>query len=343
MRRRLPATDLLTAALAAVTLLAATRPSIDGPALLRDAMQADNHASYTGTITSAMYGAKTTTATVVRVDHRAPSSWRIWYVAPADAYGRLIVSDETQTYQYEPKVGRVYSNPWSESAPPVAGEFDVSRVLQNYTVDVGPETTVAGRRARELSLESRYSGNLVERFVIDDATKLVLRRERYHADGSLAFKSSFDNVRFVNDLPKALFDLTVPAGMALVQGASYARSTTDIASLGGSVNFKIIAPRQLPGGFLLQRGSVSEHDGVQSVELIYNDGLRSFSLFENATNRLPAFENATRPISVGNMIGLAGYSSGVTLVSWLQSGLDITLVGDLAPRELARIGASLRP
>jgi outer membrane lipoprotein-sorting protein len=298
--------------------------------------------SFSGTVTSAQYGSKTTTATVVRIDHKAPTSWRIWYVAPADAYGRLIVSNETQTYQYEPKVGRVYDNPWSESAPPLAAEVDAARVLRNYSVEVGPATAAAGRAARELSLTSKYSGNLVERYWVDNATKLVLRRERYHADGSLAFKSGFDNVRVVNDLPQALFSLTVPPGMILVRGTSYGHSTTDLQSLFSAVSFKFISPKQLPGGFVLEKGNLQNANSVQTVQLIYSDGLRSFSLFENATNRLPSFEASARPIPVGNLNGLFSFVSGVTLVSWLQSGLDITLVGDLTPREFARIGASLK-
>ena len=248
-----------------------------------------------------------------------------------------------QTYQYEPKVGRVYMNAWSESAPPVTNDLNVGRVLKNYSVELGPATTVAGRPARELSLTSKFSGNLVERYWIDAKTKLPLRRERYRPDGALAFKSSFDNVRFVNDLPSGLFDLTVPSGMMLVPGAAYAPTTSDLASLAASAGFKLIGPRQLPDGFTFQKGSEQSQDGVRTVQLIYSDGLRSFSLFENASNQLPSFETLAKPIPVGNLSGLFSFVSGVALVTWLQNGLDITLVGDLAPRELARIGANLRP
>jgi len=307
-------------------------------------MRADEAVSYSGTITSVVYQPRSDVATVIRIDHKAPTSWRIWYVAPADAYGRLIVSNESLTYQYEPKVGRVYSNPWSESAPPVTGEFDVGRLARNYTIDVAGPATVAGRGVQAVSVISKYSGNLVERFWIDDESKLVLRRERYHPDGSLAFKSEFDNVRLVNDLPKSLFDLVVPPGMALVAGASYAQSSTDVTPLAGSVRFKIVAPKDLPDGFALEKGDVASNSGVDTIQLVYTDGLRTFSLFENAGGKLPTFDaNSAHAIPVGSAAGEFAYQTGVTLVSWLDDGLNLTLVGDLSPRELARIGADVKP
>jgi len=343
-RRRLTASVFAAAAASLCLWLGAlpawTAPS--GEALLRAAMDADNHTSYSGTVTSVVYGPHSATATVVRIDHKAPSSWRIWYVAPADAYGRLIVSNETTTYQYEPSTGRVYSNQWSASEPPVAGEFDVARVAQNYAIELGAATAVAGRSVDTLSLTSKHSGNLVERYWIDKKTRIVLRRERYHVDGSLAFKSEFDSFRYVNDLPKALFDLSVPPGMVLVQGAAYSPATTDVAPLAGAVHFKTIAPRDLPDGFQLEKGNVATHDNVEALQFVYSDGLRTFSLFESASARLPKFEGESRAIAVGSATGQFAYETGVTLVSWLDGGLNFTLVGDLTPRELARIGASLK-
>jgi len=345
MLRRRPTAKLFAAAAALGFLSLGASPgdaASSGIALLRAAMAADSRISYAGTVTSVVYGPRTAAATVVRIEHRAPTSWRIWYVAPADAYGRLIVSNETTTYQYEPSTGRVYSNPWSESAPPVAGEFDVARAAQNYAVDLGAATSVAGRPVDTISLTSKYSGSLIERFWIDAKTQIVLRRERYHPDGSLAFKSEFDSVRYVNDLPSELFDLSVPPGMMLVQGAAYSPATTDLTPLAAAVHFKLVAPRDLPEGFQLEKGNVATHDNVEALQFVYSDGLRTFSLFESASARLPKFESESHAISVGGAAGQFAYETGVTLVSWLNTGLNFTLVGDLAPRELAKIGASLK-
>ena len=312
----------------------------DNYALLKQAVSADDHVSFSGTITSVVYGHEATTATVVRIEHRAPNQWRLWYVAPADAYGRLIVSNESVQYQYEPKTGKVFSNDW---VSPLASALDISLIHHNYSVQVAEQATIAGRSAHTLSLVSNYSHTLAQRLWIDTATNLVLRREIYHADSTLAAKTEFDNIKFVNDLPPDLFKMSVPAGMTLTPGTDYGTSTPDLASLTSQLKFKAVAPRELADGFTFEKGSVEMRGGVQSAEFVYSDGLRSVSLFENPTGSFPVFDGpAPKAIQVGKESAKYQALTGQTLLSWNQAGLNFTMVGDIAPKELARIGALIK-
>ncbi len=106
---------LIAAALLLVPFEAA-RGATDGRTLYAQAVGADDHISYSGTLTSVVYEGDHAASTLTRIEHMAPSSWRIWYLAPADAYGRMIVSNESLTYQYEPSRNRVYSHDWSQTA-----------------------------------------------------------------------------------------------------------------------------------------------------------------------------------------------------------------------------------
>ncbi len=331
----------------ASALLLSTTPAIaspEGNALLQRAVVADDATSYTGTLTSVVYTSDRAESTVVNVDHLAPSQWRIWYVAPADAYGRLIISNETVTYQYEPSANKVYANNWSTSSLELGDALDTARVEKNYAVQIGAGTSVAGHAAHILTMSSKHAGTLVERLWIDDQTDLILRRETYHADGTIASKASFDNVRAVKTLPKELFDLSIPAGMTLVPGATYAtKAASDVAAT-SSLTFTVVRPKYLPEGFSLAHESVGVHDDVQTLQLVYDDGLRDFSLFENATGRMPKFENGLpHPISVGDDDGFYAAIGGETIVTWDSGGLNLTLVGDLPAKELGEIGASLKP
>jgi sigma-E factor negative regulatory protein RseB len=331
----------------ASALLLSTTPataSPEGNALLQRAVVADDATSYTGTLTSVVYTSDRAESTVVNVDHLAPSQWRIWYVAPADAYGRLIISNETVTYQYEPSANKVYANNWSTSSLELGDALDTARVEKNYAVQIGAGTSVAGHAAHILTMSSKHAGTLVERLWIDDQTDLILRRETYHADGTIASKASFDNVRAVKTLPKELFDLSIPAGMTLVPGATYAtKAASDVAAT-SSLTFTVVRPKYLPEGFSLAHESVGVHDDVQTLQLVYDDGLRDFSLFENATGRMPKFENGLpHPISVGDDDGFYAEIGGETIVTWNAGGLNLTLVGDLPAKELGEIGASLKP
>lgn len=333
--------------LSAAALLAVAAPSVassEGDALLQRAVVADDATSYTGTLTSVVYTSDRAESTVVNVDHLAPSQWRIWYVAPADAYGRLIISNETVTYQYEPSANKVYANNWSTSSLELGDALDTARVEKNYAVQIGAGTSAAGHAAHILTMTSKHSGTLVERLWIDDQTDLILRRETYHADGTIASKTSFDNVRAVKSLPKALFDLSIPAGMTLVPGATYAtKAASDVAAT-ASLTFTVVRPKFLPEGFSLAHESVGVHDDVETLQLVYDDGLRDFSLFENATGRMPKFENGSpHPIPVGDNDGFYAEIGGETIVSWDSAGLNLTMVGDLPAKELSQIGASLKP
>lgn len=341
------ATIAFAAVSAAALVLLARGPALaehEDLALLASATQADDFISYTGTVTSLVYGHEGTVATVVRIDHQAPRLWRVWYVAPADAYGRMLVSNESLTYQYEPKQAKVYSNDFVQFAPAVAQQLDAEHVAKNYSVEAGATTTVAGRSTRTLSLVSKYSAALVERLWVDAATNLILQRETYHADGTIATKTTFDDIRIVKDFPKGLFDLSIPSGMTLARGAAYAKSSTKVTDVTAGLRFKFIGPQDLPDGFSLQKADVETNGGVQTVQLVYTDGIRSFSLFENDTGRLPQFESAKpKAIVVGDISGEYAYLGSDTLVSWNAGALNLTLVGDLSPRELAKIGASLKP
>ena len=335
---------LLLAAASHAQAAGHTQASPDGAALYSRSVEADDHVSYSGTLTSVVYEADHAASTVTRIDHKAPNLWRIWYLAPADAYGRMIVSNETLAYQYEPTQNRVISHDWSARAPGVAIPVNIAQVESNYSVDVGPQASVAGRKTTILSLVSKHTGTLAQRIWVDNQTNLILRREDYTSEGSVGAKSSFDSIRLGVNLPPGMFDLTVPNGMTLVSSPSFGKATTDTAGLVRNLDFKFAAPKYLPDGFSLERGSVESHQGVNTVEFVYGDGVRTFSLFENSTGRLPRFDRATpKPMQVGDASGVYADVAGQTLVSWNSGGLNLTIVGDLATKEMAKIGASIHP
>jgi len=325
----------------AATASPASTSSPTAAELLRQATRADDHISYTGTTTSVIYNDHGADSTVVRVDHAAPSKWRMWYVAPADAYGRLIVSDEATTYQYEPKTATVYSEPWTQT-PALTLDLDTAKVLKNYILDIGPSAAVAGRKAITITLVSKYNGVLAQRVWIDAQTRIVLERETYDSDGTISSKTSFDSIRFVSELPKDLFDLSVPAGMHVEPGTTYAKPVESIDAIRSGVPFPIISPQYVPQGFTFDQASLGTRNGIQTVQLLYTDGLRDFSLFENATDRLPDLVSP-RQFDVDDTTGITDEIAGETLLSWNANGLNITLVGDMPAKLLARIGASLRP
>jgi outer membrane lipoprotein-sorting protein len=335
-------------ALVPLLLVSLATPSLalvaSGSDLYRQAVVADEHVSYYATMTTVVYEGDHAVSTVARIDHRAPDSWRIWYMAPADAYGRLILSNEHQAYQYEPNLHQVISHDWNTTAPGVAEPVDVDAVLKNYSVEVGSASSIAGRATHSLSLVSRYTGNVAQRIWVDDKTQLIMRRENYNVEGAVTMQTSFDSIRIGASFPPELFSLSVPKGMTLVRGYDYGKATENTGGILKVAKFTFAMPKYLPDGFSLLSGSIAERNNIQTVQLVYGDGLRTFSLFENGTSRLPSFDQATpKPVFVGELSAEYADVDGQTLVSWNDGGLNLTIVGDLSEKESAKIGASIHP
>lgn len=91
-------------------------------------------------------------------------------------------------------------------------------------------------------------------------------------------------------------------------------------------------------------GDVSDVSGVRTLHLLYSDGLRSISLFENATGAAADF-GSLHPTKVpfdGHQ-GQYVEDGPTTLLTWKEKNLYFALVGDLMRNELVEIAKSVVP
>jgi len=83
---------------------------------------------------------------------------------------------------------------------------------------------------------------------------------------------------------------------------------------------------------------------VRNLHLIYSDGVRTLSLFENATNRVADFGTLKPQTTYFDNHDAKYVRDGpTTLLAWREEGLSFTLVGDLELKELVRIAISVVP
>jgi len=202
---------------------------------------------------------------------------------------------------------------------------------------------IADRKVDVVDLVSRYTGERAMRLWIDAQTHVVLGKEAYHSDGSLAWRMRYDDIRYTDGIPAAIFAATAPTGYQTVQGRSYQRPQM----LPGTVpdaGFKPIKPRYLPDGFTLIAGDVSQVKGIRNLHLIYSDGIRTLSLFENATDRAIDF-TGMKALRTKFEDHDAQYvhDGPTTLLAWRERGLAFALVGDLELKELTQIATSVIP
>jgi len=312
--------------------------------LVRTAFEAPKHVSYVGQLQTIRWGASEASATVQRVEHLAPASTRRTFLAPEALYGEYDVTVGTTTERIDPKQKRaiVEENPAHDSA--AVFNSSLALVQSNYRAIVGPVESVAARPATTVSLVNRFTGVRMMRLWIDNETKIVLAKEAYHADGSLAWRTRFDEIRFTSAIPAGIFVLSTPPGFQAIAGRHFANGASDEAHTLDDAGFKAIVPHYLPNGFSVVGTDVVTLHGVRDLHVMYSDGIRGISLFENGADEPPTF-GGLKPLATHVDGSDATYvrDGPTVLLSWRGHGLAFALVGDLDVDELTEIATSIAP
>lgn len=334
------------AASAAPTPAPAAKQSPDRQAqdLLRACIEAPKTVSYVGEVQTTRWGTDGAKAMLERIEHDAPDRTRRLYVAPESAYGDYVVTVGTTSYQFDPKHYRVVQTQNPVLASQVALNDNFALLVANYRAVLGQNETVAGRETATISLVNKYTGVRAMRLWIDRQTKLMLAKETYRTNGTVASRVRFDDIRYTRDIPPDLFSTTTPTGFSFVIGYRFSTLSTDIDKTTHDAGFEAQGPHYLPDGFSILSAEVIDVNRVRTLHLIYSDGIRMVSLFENAAGAAADFGNA-RPVPIHFDGHDAEYvkQGPVTLLAWRERGLSFALVGDLDMRELTAIAGSIVP
>ena len=312
--------------------------------LLRASVAARKTVSYVGQVETVRFGSKGAVATIVKIEHRAPNLTRRWYVAPEALYGDYSIESGSASYDFDRKAGRVTisHNPSADDEFARAGDFD--RVMRNYRALADGGDTVADRASDSIVLVNKFTGERAERLWIDRETHLVLKKEEYHGNGSVAAQTRFEELRYSNEIPTSLFSTAAPQGWAQVAGVDTKMPSSDIARVVKEADFAPIEPKNLPQGYAIQSGDVATIDGVRTLHLLYSDGLRSISLFENGAGAAANFGTLrSRTIRFEDHDAQYVEDGPTTLLTWKEHDHSFALVGDLLRNELVRIATSVVP
>jgi negative regulator of sigma E activity len=349
---RLPSTMMLRPlfnsglAIVAVFALTAQEPSgaTNPDELVRAAANAPKHVSYVGQLQSTRWGVSNAISTIRRVEHKSPDATRDTYLAPPSLYGSYYVTRGSTTSRFDVAHERVVITQNQAAENQVAFNDNVALLFANYHAVAGPDETVASRPSTTISLINRHTGERVMRLWIDKQTRIVLAKESYHSDGSLATRMKFDEIRYTSDIPDTTFTTKLPAGFTSVQGRNFGEPSTDIGNVIRGAGFTPVGPKFLPEGFSIISADVTEVKGIKSLHLLYSDGLRNLSLFENGSNASADF-GALKPTTTTFEKHDAQYvkDGPTTLLAWHEHHLAFTLVGDLELKELVDIAVSVVP
>lgn len=315
----------------------AAQPAMDA---LRAAIAAPKHVSYIGEMQVLRFGAHASQAEIYRIEHRAPNLTRRWYVAPQALYGDSIISRGEHTYSIDVKHDVVTTTEDDALDDQIAEDDNFAVLAANYSAAFGPVETLDGRPVRDILVTNKYTGQVTMRVKIDTHTNVVLDKEIYAANGSLAAQTRFEHIRYTNDIPPGIF--AIPRGMRVIVGPTRAIPSNNVANLVKQAGFAARGPKYLPEGFTPVEGDVSVVRGVRTLQLLYSDGIRSVSLFQNHGNAATGFAKMrARATKIGTHDAKYAEDGPTTLLAWSAGGLHFTLVGDLSREELVKIAASV--
>ena len=314
------------------------------PAPLRSAAGAPSHVSYVGEVQVIRWGTEHATATIERVEHLAPDSTKILFEAPQSVYGDYVVERADEAFRYDVKRAVVVDARNPPLANPALIDTDLNLLASNYRLVDGPPETIAGRTATTVSLINKFTGLRGMRLSIDAQTNLILARAAYRSDGTLESEMRFTEVRITDRIPREIFTNNIPPGFHVVSAGRYGVPSSDIGSSLKAAGFTPWSPKYLPEGFALLGADVETVKGIRSLHLLYSDGMRTISLFENPGDATADFGTlAPTHVVLENHDAEYVKEGPTTLLAWRERSLCFALVGDLEVRDLLQIAASVVP
>lgn len=213
---------------------------------------------------------------------------------------------------------------------------------EKYTVQVRGTERLLDRPTTRLEVRRRDDGLLRERLWVDRETGLLLRRETYAGEELLrmAVYVSLDLSRPAEGTAPATPD-PVPL-QPIEQGVqSVQPSGLDALREAGWV-----IPEALPGGYLADGGFALSSTASQPLQLVYDDGLYTVSLFAQPGTPDPGSLPAGAVPADGRALPEGSdaweWPGAVPQrLVWAADGMTYSLIGDAPPDEFRAIAAAL--
>lgn len=278
----------------------------------------------------------TTQAHIVQGSH---GRYRMEYLLPIEARGRIVFSDGQSNWQYEPA-----QNMLARTELPVPSEIkdrDSEALIEsNYRVVlVSGNAATAGRSAYLLDLLPKHSGKSSQRRWIDRQTYKTLRIETHYTDGILASLVNYDQVALPATVTEADFQ---PMQATSIRHFSAPASAQEIQSR----DFVRVAAEhrlksQLDLGFQLVGIGVSALNNTPTRQFLYSDGIETVSIFvQKAGVDIVDVPEHWQRLTVSDVPVFQNIDGHLNTLVWTRSGHRYTAVSHLMTRGLQSVIAS---
>jgi outer membrane lipoprotein-sorting protein len=265
--------------------------------------------------------------------------YRQVYDEPAPTRGRVVVSDGTTLWQYEPSKQTILQRP----APPPASDLldDMEAPPLKRVIESG-SAKVAGRPTQVLTLRSPRTAALRERLWIDTATGRSLKTETFASSGRLVRRVEMTTVTFPADISASAFQPNFPASARTLTAIT--EQPDDVAAEARRLKLPVTADgyrlRDARRPAAARMGSAASRPTTQ---LLYSNGTHAVSVFvteDFATMgkaSTPKARPGWQPVTLDD--GRTAFiqeekSAGRTTVVWTDTSHRYTAIAHLPLSEL---------
>ncbi len=256
----------------------------------------------------------------------------------------VILEDGKHQWSYFPARKLVVKEPLrdEESPFPLCPSEDLTFLLKNYHFQVlGPFPT-EGVQCRIVSFIPRLGDRPRREWWLEERWNVPIRVNVSSSDGRPAYMKQLREIRWDAELEPDTFRLRVPKDTRVYEIEEQENLT--IEEVRRLLKRPVVLPRVIPVGYRPYDIVVRSEGCKQSVQIIYSDGLSSFSFFQSWPDPGMAASPTAPQLSVDEASSVTscrqhGLMNVVTLAG--QDGRSI-IVGDLHKDRLMEMAESLR-
>jgi len=283
----------------------------------------------------------------------ATGRYRMEYLEPEEAKGRIVYSDGQTQWQFEPRHKLLATtNLIPESAQNERDTEDL--IAQNYKIVlVSEDERVAGRTAYLLELLPRQEEKSSQKRWIDRQTFRTLRVETHYPDGILARMVAYTDLTLPAKVsPSDFVPPSTPLHPGLVPVTTPVSSTVLPLPASNDTRPALTGSLHALGlhaagtaGFQLTQVASSAVKQARTAHLLYSDGIETISIFVQ-NGQMPALANAPgwHEIQIGTRKAFENLDGHLDAIVWTQNGYRYTTVSHLGPRALQQfVGGQMAP
>jgi outer membrane lipoprotein-sorting protein len=257
----------------------------------------------------------------------------------------VVLEDGEHLWTYFPARSLVVKEPLRKEDSPflVSPTENLDLVIENYEMVIrGPVPASNGMQCRIVEFIPRSGDRPHREFWLEERSSLPIRVRVTSSDGRPAYMAELSKIRLDPGLDEDDLGLRVPKDTKVYEIREKDDLTKEEAER--LLQRSFVLPQAIPVGYRPQNIVVRMEGPRKCLQVIYTDGMSSFSYFREwfAQGKDPAATETPLPVKRAESALSARRYGLMNVVALPGSGFKAVLVGDLCKDQMMKMAESLR-